>query len=129
MDEGLLRDTLYAGGILWLAGYLASMAVYFSDLDYAVWGRVVLLLYLPCAAVFAWLWFRERTLPLGYYAGVGLAWSLVAVALDIPFIVLRFGSWDYYGGDVYCYYLAMVLIPVGAGMYIRGSRNREKPKE
>lgn len=32
--EQFLRDTAYAGTLLWLAGYLASMAVYFSGLTF-----------------------------------------------------------------------------------------------
>ena len=122
MDESLLRDTVYAGTLLWLAGYLASMAVYFSGLSYPVWGRVVLVLYIPCTTVAAWIWFRERDLPLRYYAGVGLAWSIIAMALDFPFIVLRFSAWQYYTPDVYLYYLLMFLIPVGAGTYIGTGR-------
>jgi hypothetical protein len=116
--EQLLRDTLGMGALLWLAGYLASMAVYFSPLSYAVWGRVVLILYIPAAAWAAWRYFTGRNLSLPYYAGVGIAWSLIAVALDYPLIVLRFGAWEYYTPDVYLYYAGMVLIPVGVGMYL-----------
>lgn len=115
--EQLLRDTAYAGILLWLAGYLASMAVYFSGLNYALWGKVVLLLYLPCAFVVAFWYFTGRTLTLQYFAGVGVAWSLIAIILDYPFIVLRFGAYQYYTPDVYLYYAAMFLIPVAAGMY------------
>jgi len=39
--------------------------------------------------------------------------------LDYPFIVLRFGAWEYYTPDVYLYYAAMFLIPAGIGMYLR----------
>ena len=117
--EQVLRDTVYAGVLLWVAGYLPSMAVYFSGLDYVIWGKIVLILYLPCAAVFAFWYFSGRHLPLRYFAGVGLAWSLIAIMLDYPFIVLRFGAWQYYGPDVYLYYIAMALIPPGAGWYLR----------
>ena len=116
--EQLLRDTAYTGITLWAAGYLASMAVYFSGLDYYLWGKVVLLLYIPCAFVFAYWYFAGRELSIRYYAGVGLAWSLTAVVLDIPFIVLRFSAWHYYGPDVYLYYAAMFFIPVIAGAFI-----------
>jgi hypothetical protein len=119
--EQFLRDTVYAGTLLWLTGYLASMAVYFSGLNYDFWGKVVLLLYIPCVAIFAFWYFSSRDLPLRYYAGIGIAWSLIAVVLDYPFIVLRFGAFQYYTPDVYLYYAAMFFIPVGAGWY----RNRE----
>ena len=36
---------------------------------------------------------------------------------NIPFIVLRFSAWHYYGPDVYLYYAAMFLIPVVAGTF------------
>lgn len=115
--EQVLRDTVYAGTLLWLAGYLASMAVYFSGFDYDFWGRVVLLLYIPCAFVFAFWFFTGRDLTPRYFAGVGVAWSLIAIVLDYPFIVLRFGAYQYYTPDVYLYYAAMFLIPVTAGLY------------
>jgi hypothetical protein len=121
--EELLRDTVYAGTALWLAGYLASMAVYFSGLNYAIWGKVLLLLYIPCAFVFAFWYFTGRDLTLRYYAGVGVAWSVIAVALDYPFIVLRFGAYQYYTPDVYLYYAAMFLIPVVAGVYRKKTAN------
>jgi len=123
--EQLLRDTAYAGLLLWLAGYLASMAVYFSPLPYPLWGKVVLLLYIPFAAAFAVYLFRERNQSMRYYAGVGLAWSLIAIVLDYPFIVLRFGAYQYYTPDVYFYYAVMFLIPVGVGIY----RNRKDAKK
>lgn len=124
--EPALRDTVYAGILLWVAGYLASMAVYFSGLDYAIWGKVVLILYLPCVAVFAYRYFSGRHLRLRYFAGIGLAWSLIAIILDFPFIVLRFGAWQYYGPDVYLYYIAMVLIPAGAGWYLNRTEHRKE---
>ncbi|OPX63619.1 MULTISPECIES: hypothetical protein [unclassified Methanoregula] len=117
--EQLLRDTVYAGILLWAAGYLASMAVYHSLPDYGFWGKVVLLLYLPCAFGFACWYFSGRILSLRYSAGIGISWSLIAIILDFPFIVLRFGAWQYYGPDVYVYYIAMAVIPMAAGTLIR----------
>ena len=114
----LLRNTLGIGALLWLAGYLVSMAVHFSPLSYAIWGRVVLVLYIPALAWVAWRYFTGRELSLHYYAGVGIAWSLIAVMFDYPFIVLRFGAWEYYTPDVYLYYAVTFLIPAGIGMYL-----------
>lgn len=79
--------------------------------------KKVLLLSIPCAAIFAFGYFSGRDLPLRYYAGVGIAWSLIAVVPDYPFIDLRFGAFQYYTPDVYLYYAAMLLIPVRAGLY------------
>ena len=112
----VLRDTLGMGFFLWLAGYLASMAVYFALPDYWFWGRVVLALYLPFAVAVTMRHFAGRTLPLRYFAAVGIAWSLAAIALDYPFIVLRFGAFQYYSFDVYLYYALMFLIPFTYGI-------------
>jgi hypothetical protein len=114
--EQLLRDTIGMGAVLWLAGYLASMAVYFSTLNYAIWGRIILLFYIPAATWIAWRYFTGRDLSRTYYTGVGIAWSLIAVILDYPFIVLRFSAREYYTPDVYIYYAVMFLIPAGIGM-------------
>lgn len=115
--EQAIKDTLGMGVLLWLGGYLASMAVYFSPLDYTLFGRVVLVLYIPCVIqVTAW-YFSGRDLPLWYYAATGIAWSLAAVVLDYPFIVLRFGAYGYYTPDVYLYYAIMFLVPVMIGIF------------
>jgi hypothetical protein len=52
-----------------------------------------------------------------YYAGVGVAWALIAVVLDYLFIVLLFQA-TYYGFDVFVYYGMTFLIPVGVGLYL-----------
>jgi len=118
--EQLLRDTVGMGAMLWLAGYLASMAVYFSPLNYMVFGRVVLALYIPVTTWITWRYFTGRNLSLLYFTATGLAWSLTAIILDYPFIVLRFGAYQYYTPDVYLYYLVMFLIPAGVGIYLVG---------
>lgn len=123
--EQVLRDTAYTGILVWVAGYLASMAVYFSLPDYGFWGKIVLLLYLPCVFAYTCWYFSDRILSLRYSCGIGIAWSLIAIILDFPFIVLRFGAWQYYGPDVYLYYIAMAVIPVAAGIFIRKRKTAE----
>ncbi|NMB78547.1 MAG: hypothetical protein GYA23_05570 [Methanomicrobiales archaeon] len=123
----ILFDTIVCGTFIWLAGYLASLAVLFSDLEYAVWGKIVLVLFIPLLFIFTFWHFQSRDLPLRYYAGVGIAWGIIAVLLDIPFIVIRFNAGNYYGPDVFCYYGATVLIPVAAGLYVRHVRTSAAP--
>jgi hypothetical protein len=52
-----------------------------------------------------------------YYAGVGVAWMLIAIMLDYLFIVLLFRA-SYYGADVFVYYVLTFFIPVGVGLYL-----------
>jgi hypothetical protein len=52
------------GPLLWLAGFLASTAVYFPSLNYAVRDMVVPALYIPLAAWTAWRYFSGRNLSL-----------------------------------------------------------------
>ena len=119
-----IKDTAGLGTVLWLIGYLASLALFFSPFA-GYMGWVLIAIFTPVTIVIAWWWFRQRErLPLGYYAGVGFAWVLIAVVLDYLFIVLLFQA-TYYGPDVFVYYALTFLIPVGVGLYL--NRNRDKP--
>ncbi|MGA2120971.1 MAG: hypothetical protein ABSG49_02870 [Methanoregula sp.] len=116
-----LRDTAGLGTLLWLIGYLASMALFFSPLSYSL-GWIILVVFTPFTVWVTWWWFHPKgRLPLQYYAEVGAAWTLIAVVLDYLFIVLLFRA-TYYAPDVFLYYVLMFLIPVGVGWYLgRGS--------
>ena len=119
-----IKDTAGLGAVLWLIGYLASLALFFSPFA-GYMGWVLIAIFTPVTIVIAWWWFRQRErLSLGYYAGVGVAWVLIAVVLDYLFIVLLFQA-TYYGPDVFVYYALTFLIPVGVGLYL--NRNRDKP--
>ncbi len=64
--------------------------------------------------------------PVQYYAGVGLAWVLIAVVFDFLFIVLLFQATTYYQPDVFLYYVLTFLIPVGVGLYLnRTGKSRQ----
>jgi hypothetical protein len=111
-----IKDTAGLGTGLWLVGYLASLLLFFSP--YAgVMGWVLLAVCTPVTIAVAWWWFRARDLALTYYAGVGTAWTVIAVVLDYLFIVLLFQA-TYYGPDVFVYYALTFLIPVGVGLYL-----------
>ena len=114
----VFRDTAGLGTLLWLLGYLASMVLYFSPLSYSL-GWIILAVFTPFTIGVTWWWFRSRgRLSLKYYAGVGVAWTLIAVVLDYFFIVRLFGATTYYAPDVFLYYALMFLIPVGVGQYL-----------
>jgi hypothetical protein len=118
-----LKDTLGLGILLWLIGYLSSMALYFSPLSYTL-GWVILVIFTPFTIGVTWWWFRKRTLPLSYYAGVGITWTVIAVVLDYLFIVLLFDSLNYYAPDVFIYYALMFLIPAGTGAYLQHQKTQ-----
>jgi len=118
-----IKDTAGLGMALWLIGYLASLALFFTS--YAgIMGWILIAIFTPVTIAIAWWWFRQREppLPLQYYAGVGLAWMLIAIVLDFLFIVLMFQA-TYYDVDVFVYYVVTSLIPVGVGLYL----NRNMP--
>jgi hypothetical protein len=113
-----LKDTLGLGTLFWLIGYLAGMILFFSPFA-AITGWIIFILFTPFTILVTWWWFRPRArLSLQYYAGVGVAWTLIAVVLDYLFIVLLFGSAAYYSLHIFLYYALMFLIPVGVGMYL-----------
>jgi hypothetical protein len=120
-----IKDTAGLGTALWFVGYLASLVLFFTP--YAgIMGWILLAVFTPFTVAIAWWWFRTREpLDLQYYAGVGVAWMLIAVVLDYLFIVLMFQA-AYYKPDVFLYYILTFLIPVGVGLYLIRTR-REAP--
>ena len=95
-----IKDTAGLGIAFWFAGYLASLALFFTP--YAgIMGWILLAVFTPVTVAIAWWWFKKRErLDLQYYAGVGVAWVLIAVVLDYLFIVLMFQA-SYYETDVF----------------------------
>ncbi len=118
----LVKDTAGLGMALWLIGYLASLVLFFSP--YAgIMGWILIAVFTPVTIAIVWWWFRKRErIPLPYYAGVGVAWVLIAIVLDYLFIVMLFQE-HYYETDVFVYYTVTFLIPVGVGLYLNRSRN------
>lgn len=112
-----VKDTVGLGTGLWLLGYLVSLALFFTPLA-PVMGWVITAVFTPVTIAVAWWRFRGRDLPLTYYAGVGLAWAVIAIVLDYLFIVRLFRA-AYYGPDIFVYYALTFLIPVGVGLYLR----------
>jgi hypothetical protein len=123
----ILRDTVALGTLLWLIGYLASLVLYFSPFSYSM-GWIILVVFTPFTIGVTWWWFRRREhLSLQYYAGVGVAWTLIAVMLDYLFIVLLFKATTYYALDVFLYYALMFGIPAGVGVYLNRAGPATQP--
>jgi hypothetical protein len=120
-----IKDTAGLGIALWLIGYLTSLVLFFTPYA-ATMGWILTAIFTPVTIVITWWWFRKREhLPSQYYAGVGVAWVLIAVAFDFLFIVMLFQATTYYKPDVFLYYVLTFLIPVGVGLYL--NHNRKKP--
>jgi len=115
-----IRDTAGLGTALWLLGYLASLMLFFTPFAGNM-GWILTAVFTPVTLAVTWWWFRGRALPLTYFAGVGIAWTAIAVLLDYLFIVRLFQA-PYYGPDVYLYYALTFLIPVGVGLYLTRTR-------
>lgn len=116
-----IKDTAGLGTGLWLLGYFASLVLFFSPYAGAM-GWIITAVFTPVTVAIAWWWFGSRILPLAYYVGVGIAWTLVAIVLDYLFIVRLFEA-AYYEPDVFVYYALTFLIPVGVGLYLTRTRN------
>lgn len=116
--QQVLKDILGLGTLFWLIGYLAGMLLFFTPFSGSM-GWIMLVVFTPFTIVVTWWWFRQREhLSLQYYAGVGVAWMLIAVVLDELFIVTLFKSATYYALDVFLYYAVMFVIPIGVGLYL-----------
>ena len=114
--QQILKDIAGPGIFFWLIGYLAGILLFFTPFAGSM-GWIILVIFTPFTIAVTWWWFRPREqLSLQYYAGVGIAWMLIAVVLDYLFIVLLFRAVAYYAPDVFLYYALMFLIPVGVGM-------------
>ena len=123
-----IKDTAGLGTAFWLIGYLASLVLVFTPFA-GIMGWILVAIFTPVTIAITWWWFRKRErLSLQYYAGVGIAWVLVAVVLDYLFIVLLFQA-TYYGPDVFVYYALTFLIPVGVGLFLNRSRVKPEGKE
>jgi hypothetical protein len=123
-----IKDTAGLGTFLWLIGFLASLVLFFSPFA-ADMGWILLSIFTPITVAIAWWWFKDReSLPLRYYAGVGVAWMVIAIVLDYLFIVLMFQA-TYYGPDVFVYYTVTFLIPMGVGLYLVRARNKPVHKQ
>jgi hypothetical protein len=122
-----IKDTAGLGTGLWLIGYLSSLVLFFSPFA-GIMGWVLLAVFTPVTIAVAWWWFSARDLAIAYYAGVGIAWTVIAVVLDYLFIVLLFQA-TYYGSDVFVYYALTFLIPVGVGLYLRWARKEPVAKQ
>lgn len=110
-----ILNSLIWGFVLWFSGYIAGILLFFivpKDLI----GWVIT----PFAILFTvWvLVYKIKRPSFTCYFGLGLIWTLMAIALDYIFIVRMFNTGtSYYKLDVFLYYLLTFLLPMGIGYW------------
>jgi hypothetical protein len=117
-----IKDMAGLGTGLWLIGYIASLALFFTPIWEFMGGWILLVIFTPITIAITWWWFKQREpQPLTYYVKVGIAWMVIAIVLDYLFIVQLFQA-TYYGTDVFVYYAVTFLIPIVVGFYLHHAR-------
>ena len=110
-----VKNMLFWGFILWFAGYIASIILFFVvPKEYIGWVIT------PLAIVFTiWVLIHKVKRPeLMCYFGTGLIWTIMAVALDFFFIVLLLNAGiAYYKPDVLLYYFLTFILPIVVGYW------------
>ncbi|MEI7451854.1 MAG: hypothetical protein WCK37_01475 [Candidatus Falkowbacteria bacterium] len=110
----IFLNTVFWGFILWLFGYILGF------LFFALVPKNVIGWYIMPFGLAATLWVllkkikREEFM---CYIGLGVIWTIMAIALDYFFLVKLLKAVDYYKLDVYLYYFLTFALPVAVGMY------------
>jgi hypothetical protein len=110
----IFLNTVFWGFALWLFGYILGF-VFFALVPKDVLGWYILPL-----GVVAILWVllkkikREEFM---CYFGLGLIWTIMAIALDYLFIVKLLKAVNYYKPDVFVYYFLTFALPLAIGWF------------
>jgi len=113
MAKQFYKDAFGWGFLLWLIGYALGFILFFA-VPAALLGWVIM----PVGSLITLgvLWKKIKGNTLGYYLGLALAWTLLAVILDYFFLVKLLQPADgYYKLDVYLYYALTFVFPLAAG--------------
>ena len=108
----IFLNTVFWGFILWLFGYALGF-VFFAIVPKDQIGWYIL----PLGVAFMlWVLFKKiKRDEFMCYIGLGVIWTLMAMALDYIFIVKLLQSAGYYKPDVYVYYALTLLLPIAVG--------------
>lgn len=110
----IFLNTVFWGSILWLFGYILGF-VFFAFAPKGMIGWLIMPFGL--AATFWVLIKKIKREKLLCYFGLGIIWTIMAIALDYVFLVKLLGAVDYYKIDVYLYYFLMFALPIAVGLY------------
>lgn len=110
----IVLNTIFWGFILWLFGYILGF-VFFAFVPKELIGWYIM----PIAViVILWVLFKKiKRDSFGCYIGLGVVWTIMAVALDYFFMVKLLKVVGYYKTDVYIYYLLTLALPIIVGAY------------
>jgi hypothetical protein len=109
MNKKLFRDSLIWGFFLWLIGYILSFILFFIVPPTMIgWfiapiGTTITLLV---------LFKKIKGNNFNYYLSLGIAWLLIAIALDYIFIVKLLNPTGYYKPAVFLYYGLTLGLPI-----------------
>jgi hypothetical protein len=110
-----IKNMVIWGFILWLVGYIAGMVLFFVvPKEFIGW------IITPFATLLTiWVLLKKVKRPeLMCYFGTGLIWTIMAVVLDLIFLVLllKTGT-SYYQPDVFLYYGLTFTLPIVVGYW------------
>jgi hypothetical protein len=110
----IFLNTIFWGVALWLFGYILGF-VFFALVPQEMIGWFIM----PFGVIFT-LWVLLKKIKresFVCYVGLGVIWTIMAIALDYVFIIKLLKSGDYYKIDVYFYYILTFALPVIVGLY------------
>ncbi|MFA6295000.1 MAG: hypothetical protein WC666_01065 [Candidatus Paceibacterota bacterium] len=110
----IFLNTVFWGFILWFFGYALGI-IFFAFVPKDLIGFFILPL---GVALTLWVLLKKiKREEFMCYIGLGIVWTIMAVALDYIFIVKLFKSADYYKPDVYVYYALTLILPIIVGWW------------
>lgn len=113
LKQGLIKDGLVWGFLLWLLGYLLGIAL-FMIVPPSLIGWFIT----PVGIIISlWVLFKKiQSKSLNYYFKIAVIWTIIAIVFDYLFLVKLLNPQDgYYKTDVYLYYLSTFVLPLLAG--------------
>jgi len=110
----IFLNTVLWGLALWFFGYVLGF-VFFALVPKSLIGWFVMPFGL---AATIWVLLKKiKREQFTCYVGLGVIWTIIAVAFDYLFLVKLLGATDYYKVDVYIYYILTFVLPIFVGWY------------
>jgi len=113
MSKQFLKSALGWGFVLWLIGYILGF-VFFALAPKNLLGWVIM----PFGIVIT-LWVLYKKIPsssIGYFLGLGVVWTIIAIICDYFFLVKMLNPiGGYYKADVCLYYALTFILPLFVG--------------